>query len=292
MKRLPLVLYSLGIFFLFFTAQSASAFQISPVKSLFTVNPGTNQTMVVKIKNTEKNILTFKLSVLGMTQDENGKPVFLRGADVAESWVYPESNSVSLKAGETKSVNFIAKIPGDALSGSQYLGLAVEPVMPKSDQASLNSRLVSMLTLQVTGVVNESVMVEKWARLKDVSDNKNWKFDLSLKNNGTIEVDLAGMVAVKNWQGEEIFTEQIILGNKLLAGSKRVLQPQITMQDRVKLPGLYQAQVKVNYGRTNQTATAVEYVWYFPMWSRVVAVVGGFFLVLLVVLLVKKIRNK
>ena len=248
--------------------------------------------MVIKIKNTEKNNLTFKLSVLGMTQDENGKPVFSRGADMAESWVYPESNSVSLKAGETKSVNFIAKIPGDALSGSQYLGLAVEPVVPKTDQASLNSRLVSMLTLQITGVVDESVVVEKWARLNDVSDNKNWKFDLNLKNNGTIEVDLTGVVAVRNWKGEDVFTEQIILGNKLLAGSKRVLQPQIAMKDRIKLPGLYQAQVKINYGRTNQTAMAMEYVWYLPMWSRVAALVGGLIIILLVVLLVKKIRNK
>src|SRR3989344_6800356 len=124
--------YFLYIFSFFIFALPARAFEISPVKALLTIDPDTSQTIVVKIKNTEKNNLVFKLNVLGMIQDENGKPVFSGGIDAAESWVRPENNLINIKSGETKSVNFIIKTPADAVSGSYYLGLTVEPVLSRN----------------------------------------------------------------------------------------------------------------------------------------------------------------
>src|SRR3989344_6579314 len=264
------LIFLLIFFSLFIATAPARAFEISPVKSLLTIDPGASQTIIVKIKNTEKNNLTFKLNVLGMMQDENGLPIFSRGTDVAENWVYPENNSANRKSGETKSINFIIKIPADAVSGSYYLGLAVEPVLEKNDQASLTTRLVSLLTLQVKGTVQESVLIEKWAPVNAMADKKIWKFDLNLKNDGTIEVTMRAAAAIRNWRGEEIFSEPIVLGNKFLAGSKRVLHPEIILKNGIGLPGLYSAQIKINYGLTNQTVSAIAYVWYFPRWSKII----------------------
>lgn len=301
MKTLKYFLYTFIIFIFFLAAKPARAFEISPVKALLTVDPGISQTIFVKISATSPlggvsgsasggNV--FKLSVLGMMQDEDGKPVFARGVDAAESWVYPEDNLVNLKSGETKSVNFIIKIPSDAVSGSYYLGLAVEPVLEKNDQASLTARLVSLLTLQVKGLVQESVMVEKWEAISGITGSKDLKFDLNLKNNGTIEVLMRGEISIRNWRGETIFSEPIILGNKLLAGSKRVLHPEIILKNDINLPGLYSAQLKINYGRTNQTVSAIAYFWYFPMWSRVVLGTAGLVLIFLAVLAAKKLKKR
>ena len=177
--KVKYILYTFIIFIFFIAAKPARAFEISPVKSLFTIDPGISQTMVVKISATSPSSgvsvspmggKMFKLSVLGMMQDENGKPVFSRGVDLAESWVYPENNLVNIKSGETKSVNFIIKIPVDAIAGSYYLGLAVEPVEEKNNNTNpplprpsgeLAIRLVSLLTLEVKGIVRESVVIEK-----------------------------------------------------------------------------------------------------------------------------------
>lgn len=302
MNTLKYFLYTLAILIFLIAAKPARAFEISPVKSLFTVDPATSLTVVVKIKNTEKNNLVFKLNVFGMSQDEKGGPVFSRGIDAAESWVYPENNLVNIKSGEIKSVNFIIKIPADALAGSHYLGLAVEPVLSgQGNQSSLSARLVSLLTLQVKGMVEESVAIEKWelnnespslaAVRSDMNylakDNSKLKFDLSLKNSGTMEVLLRGAIAVRNWKGEELFSEPIILGNKLLAGSRRVLQPEIVLKNGVNLPGLYQAQVKINYGRTNQVVSAIAYIWYFPQWSKVASALLSIILLAVVILVVK-----
>lgn len=289
-----------SVFYLFFllsffiAASAARAFEISPVKFLFTVNPATNQTVILKIKNTEKNNLVFKLNVLGMSQDEDGRPVFSRGVDAAENWVYPENNLVNIKSGEIKSVNFIIKTPADALPGPHYLGLAVEPVLEKSNQASLATRLVSLLTLQVKGLVNESVQIEKWepsASLRNDLEIRKLRFDLDLKNNGSIEVLMKGAVAIRNWQGEEIFSEPIILGNKLLAGSRRVLHPEIILKNNISLPGLYSAQIKINYGLTNQTVSSISYIWYFPQWSKIVLVITVLLLVFLIFWKLKRVKR-
>ena len=121
---------------------------------------------------------------------------------------------------------------------------------------------------------------------------KKLYFDLNLKNNGTIEVLMRGTAAVRNWRGEEIFSEPIILGNKLLAGSKRVLHPEIILKNRINFPGFYSAQIKINYGRTNQTVSAIASVWYFPLWSKVVLAAAVSFSVLLLILVVKGLKKR
>lgn len=294
LNRLNLYLkFSLLIFFVFFVGiLPARAFGISPAKILLTIDPGVSQTVVVKITNDEKTDLKFGLGVWGMEQDQQGNPVFTRGEDVAETWVYPENNLVTIKSGQTKDVNFIIKIPIDAWAGSYYLGLFAEPVWPKGEQGSINTRLVSMLTLQVSGLVNESLLIENWAPQKNTYSEKKWKFDLLLKNSGSIETEMRGTLALRNWKGEEIFSQPLVLGNKLLAGAKRALQPEMVLRDDIKLPGLYQAQIKINYGRTNLSAGALAYVWYFPVWSRAILAGVGLVLVCLLVLMVKKAIKK
>ncbi len=288
MKTLKYFLYPLAALTFFVITLPAQAFSITPVKALLTVDPGTSQTIVLKIKNTEKNNLTFKLNVLGVTQDENGKPVFSRGSSLAESWVYPENNLVEIKSGETKSVNFIIKTPADAVAGSYYLGLSVEPVLAKTSQSSMTPNLISLLTLEVKGLVRESVNIEKWEAVAGVSGNKTWNFNLNLKNDGTIDVLMQGKITIKDWKGDDIFSEPIILGNKLLAGAKRVLHPQVILKNDINLPGLYLAQIKINYGRTQQTVLATVYVWYLPVWSKIVLAIIGLGIIFLATVIITR----
>ncbi len=283
------ILFIVILVAIFVFSKTVQAFGISPIKILLTVDQNTSQTVVFKISNSGTNAVdtTFKLSVLGTRQDEAGLPVFERGIDVAESWVYPENNVVKLKAGETKSVNFIVKIPEDALPGSRYLGLAAEPAQ-ENNKGGLNSRLVSLLTLQVKGLVNESIGIEKWDLQSGAIGKDFWKFDLRLKNTGSIEVPMQAEVAIRNWQGEEIFSEPVVLGNKLLAGSKRALSPEILLKNNISFPGLYQAQIRIVYGKTGQSVSSIAYIWYLPLWSKVAASVFGVILVAIFVFLIKR----
>jgi hypothetical protein len=280
--------FLLIIFIFFLSARPARAFEISPIKMLVTADSATNQTVVLKIKNSAKTDSVFLLNVFGMRQDNAGLPIFERGISPAEPWIFPEDNSITIKAGETKSANFIIKIPENTSPGSYYVGLAAEPSVDKNSQKNINTRLVSLLTLQVSGLATEAVLIEKWEKINN-GNNESWQFNLNLKNNGSVEVPMQGLIAIKNYKGDEIFAEQITVGNKLLAESKRALMPLVSLKDRVKLPGLYQAQIKLKYGKTNQEVSAIAYIWYFPGWSKIIIAV---FIVILALLLVLRLRKK
>lgn len=267
---------------LIFFISPVKAFGISPSKILLTIDSNTSQTVVLKINNSENKDLVFKLGVLGLKQDENGKPVLGNGLTDAENWVYPENKTISIKSGQTKTVNFILKVPDKTTPGSYYVGLFAESV------GEVGARIVSLLTIQVAGVVNEGLLIEKWLPLKNSASSRERKFDLNLKNNGDVEVQLKSVVSVRNWKGEEIFAEPLVLGNKLLAGSRRALSPIVVLRDNVRLPGLYQSQIKINYGLTNQVSSAIAYFWFFPRWSQVFLIVFGILIFGLVIFVVKR----
>ncbi len=275
--------------FIFF-ASPVQAFEISPTKMLVTADADTAQTVVLKIKNTDSTDSSYLLSVLGLRQDNGGLPVFEHGVTMAETWVYPETNRVTVRAGETKSVNFIIKVPTDSLPGSQYLGLAVEPEVATNSQNSLRAKLISLLTLQVSGLATEAVSIHTWE--KNSTGSANWQFNLLVQNTGSVEVAMQGVLAIKNYRGDEIFSQPISVGNKLLAGSKRALAIEADLRDKLQLPGLYQSHVKLRYGKTGQEVSALAYVWYVPAWSKIVGVSVFIVLVLLVLLIgLKKRRN-
>lgn len=278
----------LGLFVTLVFVYPVKAFGVSPVKILTTIEANTSQTVVLKIENSEKKDLVFKLGVLGVKQDDSGKPLFERGVTEAENWVYPENSTLLVKTGQTKSVNFIIKIPKNTLAGSYYVGLFVEPSSGESASSNVSTKLVSLLTVQVAGTVNESILIDKWLAKQNISKDREWQFDLSLKNNGDVEVPLKGILSIRNWKGEDIFAEPLVLGNKLIAGSRRVLSPTIILRDDIKLPGLYQSQIKINYGLTNQVSSAITYVWFFPQWSQVFLVIFGILIFGLVVFVVKR----
>lgn len=278
----------LSLLIFVFGISPAKAFGISPAKMLITADPNTSQTIVLSINNSEKNDLVFKLGVVGVEQDENGMPVFDRGVTDAENWIFPENGTVLIKAGQTKAINFIIKIPDSTQAGSYYTGLFVEPSVEGSSNGQIGSRVISLLTIQVAGVVNEAVLIEKWSTKQSWLNDREWQFDLNLKNTGDVEVLLEGAVSIRNWRGEEIYTKPLGLGNKLLAGSRRALSPAMTVKDNIKLPGLYQAQLKINYGLTSQMTSGIAYVWYFPLWSQVGLVVFGFLILVLVIFVIKR----
>lgn len=267
---------------LIFFIHPVRAFGISPSKILLTIDPNTSQTVVIKINNSESKDLDFKLGVLGLKQDDSGKPVLGGDLTDAENWVYPENKTISIKAGQAKIANFILNVPDKTTPGSYYVGLFAE------SGGEVGARIVSLLTIQVAGVVNESILIEKWLPVKNSASNRERKFEVNLKNNGDVEVQLKSVLSVRNWKGEEIFAEPLILGNKLLAGSRRVLSTSVVLKDNIKLPGLYQSQIKINFGLSNQMTSAIAYFWFFPQWSQVFLIIFGILIFGLVIFVIKR----
>ena len=259
------------IVFVLLKIGQADAFSITPTKAIITVNAGATDEYKIWIKNEEKNSKNFNLKITGFEQDNSGKPVFGNNKSEAEKWIKFNQNNLLLNIGESKSVDIAIAVPIDAKPGSYYVAVVAEALSASSSQISgtnLSGQVVSLLFLQVGGLVNESIKITKWEPQKDLIIGNNWNFYLNLANNGDIETPMIGSLKINNWRGQNIIEEKINLGNQLLANSVRFLYPEMKLDSKsVYLPGLYQAQINIKYGKTGQTIAKMTNIWYFPKYS-------------------------
>lgn len=269
----------------------SSAFSISPTKMFVTVSPSSTSTVSLRIRNTEKDRY-FILSVLGRRQDKDGRPSFSSGIEEAEKWVTVLEEKIFIKSGEEKSAEFLISAPPGVAPGARYLGLAVKPETSKIAEVGLSATLATSLTIQVSGEAREDLKILEWKNSRYYNSKKQWEFYLRLKNDGNIDVPIAGQVAIKNFFGKILKIEKIKLGNNILSGSERVLEPKIWLTDEVFWPGGYKAEAQIVYGLTKQTQIASNSFWYLPLWSYIAAAGVVLFFIGLAIFVVRKIKIK
>ncbi|MBI2443680.1 MAG: hypothetical protein HYV42_00345 [Candidatus Magasanikbacteria bacterium] len=243
----------------------AQALTISPARHKLAAAPGTSHILIVQVTNPEAQERSFSLSVWGAIQDETGRPVFGMGMDRAEEWLTPEAPVITIASRRTRAVKFLVQIPADAEPGSpHYLGLMVAPAAAPGATIGLAVQAVSLLELQITGIVREAVTIKQWNSAALSLAGGQWPFTLVLENAGTVSVPITGQVLFKSWSGRLLKEAPLSLGNRLLAGATRSLTPTFAAGDFIRLPGWYQVEARVRYGVTGQEARAATSVWYLP----------------------------
>ncbi len=277
-KFFIILFFLLGLGFGF----DAQAFSISPLKYSATIAPGESKDWSVKIKNDSDQGAVFSPVVLGEKQDNLGRAVFDKDVDIAEKWFQDSLDSITLAAGESKTAQFNISVPLNTPPGAHYLGLAVRQ---KSGQ-SLSAQLVTTLNLQVAGIANESLLFEKFFLTKKIFFDKNWLGQLQIRNIGNVSLDLVGHEDLFYF-GKKISGNYLALGNSLFAQSDRLANLNLFVGDKLMLPGFYQAEIKIIYGLTHQTAQSNAGFWYLPWWSLVVLIL----IVFLILFLLKKNKN-
>lgn len=268
MKKIILILI---LSYFIFAAREASAFGLSPGRTLLTMDPGANQVLRLKIKNDEPGDLVLHLKVMGVKQSDDDRLTYAPGLYEAENWVMPEVNNTNIKSGEEKTVGFEINVPISATPGSSYLALSAETALD-DEQGTTNLRtvVVSLLTLQISGTVKEKLEIAKWSLESYSLTKADWPFALLLKNDSPVEVMMAGKVTARSWLGGEALSRDLDLGGKFLARAARARAVAVELGSGLHLPGKYTIEVKINYGKTKQVVSAAVEVWYFPIWSMVV----------------------
>ena len=278
------VVISFGLFF----GKSVQAFSVSPSKILLTLEPGDHKTISIKVKNNENKDLIFAGSVVGVRQDNQGKPVFLTGYTEAERWIKLEQQEVLILSDQEDILNFIINVPKNTPAGSYYLGLVVKPSLDNKGMG-LTGQIVSLLNLQVGGIIKEELVINKWDIDKEKISKESFVFDLTLENKSNIEIDLKGKIVVYDWRNKLISENDIYLGNKLLAYSSRFLKPQIKISKRSWFSPYYSVKIDINFGKTNQTVITQAK---FFIYSDLIKLILPAFALLVVSILILKIKNK
>ena len=268
------------------------AFSIRPSKILLTVDQGKTKVIPIEIINNEKKDLFFIAKVYFVKQTGEGKPEFVNNYSESEKWIIPPTNEIFVKSGDKGVANFSIQVSDSAKAGSYFLALAIQP-SSGSNGVGLAGQVVSILNLQVSGMVGESLKINKWEQKINKKDKNNWYFNLDLENIGQMDVLLGGSLLVKTWGGQKLFQEKLSLGNRLLPNTHRFVRPQIDLaKNKPALPGLYIVQAQIKYGKTQQNISSSVYVWYWPFWSKVLGVCLGFVFIILLVVIIRKIKSR
>lgn len=282
-KRFLIFIIFGAVFFVHIS--TARSFSVSPLKQLLTLSAGTqNQVVTITARNDEDFDQVFNLKVLSLKQLDNGRVVYGQDLSPAEAWVEPIKESISLLAGQEEKIDFVINIPANTLAGTYYLGLAIEPNLSEKGDLGVSGQVASILILQVAGLVKESLEIEEW-HLPKIVFSKNWENYFSVKNTGPVDLPLAGKITISDPFGQQVVSQTISMGAVLLPSSGRKIGGETILPKNLFFPGPYSAAVLVKYGLTEQSATAMLHVWYFPP-------LFVFFLIALVILVVIFLVNR
>lgn len=267
---------------LFFLApRTAGAFSISPVKYAVTIAPGGEEVVSLTIKNDKTETVNYNLLVFGAEQDNNGYPVFKNNVSVAEHWVKPETEFVSISGKQGKTVSFLISIPEGAYPGFYYLGLAVKERNIDEGGVVLSGRLAAILSLQVAGEAREILQINKWEKS---TGSGNWAFSAVLENKGNVDLPLRGEIVVRDWLKREAGRQSVYLGNSLLPNTTRNLLLNFS-QEKLPWSGWYWTSLEINYGRTGGKAIKTALKWNLP-------VVGLILVIAVIIVLLAFLRIK
>ena len=266
-KIVKLFLFSLVVLLLsfFILPVKTFAFSISPIRSEVVLDQGSSFDLKLKIINDEDETLNFKLGVIGVKQDEAGRPIFLENIDDAESWIRPNLEQITLFPGDSEELIFNINVPTDIYPRLHYLGLKVDSLSESDGEIGITGSLVSLLALQVAGEATEELKIVTWGASEYITWNKNWNFDLSLKNVGNVKMPLAGKLSIFSPSGEVIYNKDLYLGNEILPDTIRIFKEDVNLINLNKI-GFYKTRIDIQFGQTRQMSSYDYHVFFVPVW--------------------------
>lgn len=264
------------------------AFSVSPLSFSTNIDPGKTGTVWIDVINNENIDQTYQLGVVGSRQNNLGQPIFKINSDLAEGWVVPEKKEIFVKANDIERVLFNIQVPKNSAPGSHYLGLFVEP---KTDivQIGVKGRLLTLLTLRVSGLATEKLVIKKWIGEKNFLLADDLNFGLNVANNGNVDVPLQIKVSLYDSNSKKIEEKEVLAGANLMAGLERKYQ--IDFSSLNIKPGKYYATVQINYGLTKQQISEIKSFWFFPQ-NTFYYIVGFVLIIILFLSIIFFLRRK
>lgn len=277
--------------------KTANGYQISPVRSEYTIDKGKSDTLTISIQNPSDVPTTAKAIVNNFvaSEDETGTPRLILAEDAAP----PKNNfktfisdipEVQLGPKERKDVPVRISVPADANSGGYYGAIRFVPANPT--QESTVGLTASVGTIVLVTVPGDLKLKLDLVQLSAAQGDKAKSFFTSgdvnvltrLKNDGDIHLKPFGRVTVKDMFGKTVASYEFNNSEpraNILPGSIRKFNDQL---GKKKLLGRYT--IEANLGYTSgggELITGKASFWYLPAWAMlilillVLAVIGGIY---------------
>ncbi len=277
---------------------TASALTVSPLTFEYDVQPGGTVVGNVKFYTETDADETYYPSVRDFKAgtDETGTPQFETvseaGARSMASWVTFSMTKITVASHDFANVPFTITTPKNAAPGGYYAALLFGTSAPSTTTGVGVSGLTGPLVLvRVAGTVVEKGSITDFSVSPDSATSLPVNFGIRFQNSGTVHLKPTGVIKVTNMFGG---TSAVIPvnaeGGNVLPDSARLFSAAWL---KAQLPdnaselvkewmnfglGKYTATLMLNYGETNQVASATQTFWVMP-WMLIIL-----FMILVVIL--------
>lgn len=261
------------------TNKVANGFQISPVRSEFTIDKGKSQTLTITIQNPTDVATTAKPVVNNFvaSDDQSGEPRLI----LDENSQQPKNNfktlvnpipDVQLGPKEKKDVNVNIAVPSDAGSGGYYGAIRFVPSnTTQSSNVGLTASVGTIVLVTVPGNLHEQLDLQQLYSAQNGNKKvffRNGEVQLVtvLKNSGDIHVKPFGKVTVKKTFGGQVadfeFNNSDPRANVLPDSTRKFVN---TLPKQVQKFGRYTVTINLGYSQgSGQLITSNTTFWYVP----------------------------
>ncbi len=274
-------------------AQAAEGLQIRPAVVEDSVNPGDTYRFTLKVTNVSGEERTYYLGTQDIKgTDSEGKPVF---ADLGEStgfelssWIATPQETITIKAGETRDVPFVAHVPKTASPGAHFgaLFFDVKPRNVSESGSAIGIRVGSILNLRIAGDIVEDASLREFSTEKLIYGVPSVVFTTKVENHGNVLARPRGFIEVTDMFGKKVATIPVNdSASAVFPGSIKVYAT--PWEHDGFAFGRYQALVSLVYGdEVRRTISSATSFWILPL-KPILLVLGslvGFVVVLYLII--------
>lgn len=308
-KILPYFILVLAVVVLGYSS-SVSAMTVSPVRYEIKGNPGETLIKEMTIINDDASPVTFYSSYANFeAQGETGSAAFVEPKDDIGTWIKTDE-SITLKAGEQKTVSFSVKIPANAEPGGHF-GIIFWGTSPEKSsdgkELAVSAKTGLLVLLSVNGNVKEGGGLLDFGK----TNNQFWynslpvSFVYRFKNDGGDRIKPVGQIKLRSFGfiPAKKLNANPVNGNILPASTRKFTvdwvkytEPKDTIsktgivrsffhragyQWKNFAVGLYSAQLNLAYGSSEQKVQKSTFFFVFP-WQLLICLIVIFIIIFFV----------
>lgn len=206
---------------------AAHALTVQPAIEEVQADPGKGDTKFLKITNDEDSTQTFFVTIQKFVpKGENGQQEFLPLTDTKglPEWMYVDKPQVTLKPGESDTLQVSIRVPPGAAPGGYYAALFLAKRQNPEDALAMLPRLGVLFFVRVNGNLQEHLSLTSFAVDKDSYDSLPVGFRTVIANEGMVHEQPVGTIRVRNLFGQTVASFSANPeGNRILPASSHVL---------------------------------------------------------------------
>ena len=273
--------------------QTVTGLSAIPPKLEVEVKPDGSTTQAIKVRNESSETKTIKVSLRDyVVNDNKGTPTFLEGVSnennrwAASSWIQLSQTSLTIKPGETKSINLTILPPANALPGGHYAAVVYSPesfASLNTTGASVQTNVGTLVYITIPGEINQKASVQSFTAPK-FSEFGPIDFKTTIKNLSDVHILPKGAITVKNWFGREIDKLQLTETN-IFPYTTRDFANTL---NKKWLFGRYRASLGAYYGTAGGLIEATLFFWVIP-WRLIILIIAA---IAIIVTLIFVTKNK